>query len=107
MDLNKWVDYRERIESSTVQKTVEEVQVWNCAFPPTDPEELVNRFSSYTKSNRRYDGLKDYVEDAADFYRGKGDPRTAETLLNETELPESERPTEERHQVIIEKVAEA
>jgi hypothetical protein len=47
------------------------------------------------------------VEDAADFYRERGDPGKAETLLDEVELSESERPTEEQHQVIVEKVAEA
>jgi hypothetical protein len=107
LDLNNWSDYSERIQSSTVRKTVEEIQVWNCVFPPTDPEELVDRFKSYPKSTRRYEGLKDYVEDAADFYRERGDPGKAETLLDEVELSESERPTEEQHQVIVEKVAEA
>lgn len=107
LDLNNWSDYQERIQSSTIRTTVEEIQVWNCAFPPTDPEVLVERFKSYSKSTRRYDGLKDYVEDAADFYRERGAPGKAETLLNEVELPERERPVEERHQVIVEKVAEA
>lgn len=106
LDLNNWSDYQDRIQSSTVKKTVEEIQIWNCAFPPTDPEELVNRFKSYSKSYRRYAGLKEYVEDAADFYRERGDPSKAETLLDEVELPERERPVEARHQVIVEKVAE-
>ena len=106
LDLNNWSDYSERIDPSTVRTTVEEIQVWNCAFPPTDPEELVDRFKSYAKSTRRYEGLKEYVEDAADFYREQGSPSKAETLLDEVELPETERPTEERHQVIVEKVSE-
>lgn len=106
LDLNKWSDYSDRIDPSTVRTHVEEIQVWNCAFPPTDPEELVDRFRSYPKSTRRYETLKEYVEDAAEFYREQGDPGKAETLLNEVELPEEERPTEERHQIIVEKVAE-
>lgn len=78
-----------------------------CFYPPTDPEELVNRFKSYSKATRMYNGLQEYVEDAADFYREQGDPGTAETLLDETEIPEGQKKTtEERHELIIEKVAE-
>ena len=31
-----------------------------------------------------YDGLQEYVEDAAKFYREQGNPKTAESLLDET-----------------------
>lgn len=107
LDLNKWSDYRERIDPETVRTKVEEIQVGKCFYPPTDPEELVNRFKSYSKAGRMYNGLEEYLEDAATFYREQGDPRTAETLLDETKLPEDQRmSTEERHEVIVKKVAE-
>ncbi|SFC67580.1 hypothetical protein SAMN05444422_11441 [Halobiforma haloterrestris] len=54
-----------------------------------------------------YNSLQEYVEDAADFYREQGDPGAAEILLDETEIPEGQKKTtEERHELIIEKVAE-
>ena len=106
LDLNKWSDYTQRIDPSTVQTQVEEIQVGKCFYPPTDPEELVNRFNSFSKATRMYNGLREYVEDSADFYREQGSPDKAETLLNEVELPERQRPVEERHQVIVEKVTE-
>jgi hypothetical protein len=76
-----------------------------CFYPPTDPEELVNRFKSYPKATRMYNSLQEYVEDAA--YREQGDPGAAEILLDETEIPEGQKKTtEERHELTIEKVAE-
>jgi len=107
LDLNKWSDYSDRIDPSTVRTQVEELQVGKCFCPPTDPEELVNRFKSYSKSGRMYHGLQEYVEDAADFYREQGSPSTAETLSNEVELPEHQKPVEQRHELIKEKVQEA
>ena len=54
-----------------------------------------------------YNGLQEYVEDVADFYREHGDPRTEETLLGETEILEGQKKTTKgRHELIIEKVAE-
>jgi hypothetical protein len=35
-----------------------------------------------------YNGLQEYVKNAAHFYREKCDPGTAETLLNEIEILE-------------------
>jgi len=44
---------------------------------------------------------------AGQFYREQGDPGTVKTLLDETEITEGQKKTtEERHELIIEKVAE-
>lgn len=70
---------------------VEEIQVGNCFFPPTNLEEPVNRFKSYFKATRMYNGLQEYVEHATDFYRELDSPETTEILLNEAKPPERQR----------------
>lgn len=106
LDLNKWSDYSNRIDLSTVRIRAEESQVGECFCPPTDSQELVNRFRSYSKPGRMYHGLQEHVEDAADFYGRQGSLSKPETLSNEVELPEYQKPVEQRYELIKEEVAE-
>jgi hypothetical protein len=64
--------FSDRIPRSKVETVRCELQVRDCFYPPTDPQELKELYRSAKTGKRSYRGLREYVQSAADFYRDRG-----------------------------------
>lgn len=106
LNLNLKEDFQDRIEASTIKTVRNEIQVKNCAYPPTDPEVLKMRYSTYTKSRRLYDGFQDYVEEAAEFYRGNREDRIADQLENNFTFRSTKDRKDEIKKLVVEKATD-
>lgn len=85
LDFSDREDFEERIPSGDIKRVLEEVQLQDCFYPPTDPEVLRKRFNRSSKGSRIYN-LEDFVRKAVEFYREKGEISVAEDLEEAFEL---------------------
>jgi len=68
LDLNDVEDFEERIEPGYLDNVANQIQLQNCAYPPTDPETLRSMFKHSNKVNRHFDSFEDFINSAVRFY---------------------------------------
>ncbi|MFB1064848.1 hypothetical protein [Natrinema sp. H-ect4] len=80
LDLSDYDDFQERIEPGYIDKVVNEIQLQNCAYPPTDPDVLKSMFKHSKKVNRHFDSLEEFVNSAVKFYDRDGSKSEAKKI---------------------------
>jgi len=72
LDLNDSGQFQERIEPGYIDNVSNQIQLQNCAYPPTDPETLESMFKHSSKVNRHFQNFEDFVNSAVKFYDRQG-----------------------------------
>jgi hypothetical protein len=67
-DLEELISSAERIEPGYIDNVANQIQLQNCAFPPTDPDTLESMFKHSSKVNRHFQDFEDFVTSAVQFY---------------------------------------
>ena len=80
LDLNDAGEFHERIEPGYIEKVANEIQLQNCAYPPTDPDVLESMFKHSKKVNRHFDSLEEFVNSAVKFYDRDGSKSEAKKI---------------------------
>ncbi|MFU1780266.1 hypothetical protein ACM16X_02670 [Haloarcula japonica] len=88
LDLNRFEEFEERMDRGTIVGVRDEFQVEREVYPPTDPEELVERYRGSSRATRMHGSLRGYVEKAKEFYREKGRDTVADRLDAEVQFPD-------------------
>lgn len=71
-DLNDWPEFVDRLDRGTIVRVRDELQVKRGIYPPTEPDEIRDRYSGSAKASRIYESLERYVQQVKDFYREQG-----------------------------------
>lgn len=80
LDLNDADDFQDRIEPGYIDNVANQIQLQNCAFPPTDPETLESMFKHSRKVNRHFQDFEDFVTSAVQFYDRNGSSGEAKKI---------------------------